>query len=166
MPKTSSIWCHLSTQHGIRTKAHQRLGLISSSQRLKNNFAWEQDAAGSNPVSPMPEDVSSQLTFIPLRKVRFFIACWLYRFDEAGLFEPSRARNPTVKDSSPAISAQFSAAEHRVDAPVTGARERTTLGTWGSWIRCSQPLCCITPDPRQQPAASTPQRDRTGHQTG
>ncbi len=36
---------------------------------------WEQDAAGSNPVSPMPQKVSPQLIYPPLRRGRFFIAC-------------------------------------------------------------------------------------------
>ena len=35
---------------------------------------WEQDAAGSNPVSPMREKVIPQLTSPPLRKGRFFNA--------------------------------------------------------------------------------------------
>ncbi|ABB35480.1 hypothetical protein Syncc9605_1731 [Synechococcus sp. CC9605] len=35
---------------------------------------WEQDAAGSNPVSPMRSETSPQLVFKPSRKGRFFIA--------------------------------------------------------------------------------------------
>ena len=46
------------------------------------------------------------------------------------------------------------------------ARWRTTLGSWGSWIRCSQPFCCIKPEPHQQHASCTPQRNRTAHQNG
>ena len=33
---------------------------------------WEQDAAGSNPVSPMRSKTSPQLVFKPSRKGRFF----------------------------------------------------------------------------------------------
>jgi hypothetical protein len=39
---------------------------------LVARLLWEQDAAGSNPVSPMPQKVSPQLTSPPLRKGRFF----------------------------------------------------------------------------------------------
>ena len=42
---------------------------------LVARLLWEQDAAGSNPVSPMRKKVSPQLTSLPLRKGRFFIAC-------------------------------------------------------------------------------------------
>ena len=41
---------------------------------LVARLLWEQDAAGSNPVSPMRLKVSPQLTPPPLRKGRFFIA--------------------------------------------------------------------------------------------
>ena len=42
---------------------------------LVARLLWEQDAAGSNPVSPMRSETSSQLVFKPSRKGRFFIAC-------------------------------------------------------------------------------------------
>ena len=41
---------------------------------LVARLLWEQDAAGSNPVSPMRSETSPQLVFKPSRKGRFFIA--------------------------------------------------------------------------------------------
>ena len=45
----------------------------NGSQRTPWLF-WQQDAAGSNPVSPMRSETSPQLVFKPSRKGRFFIA--------------------------------------------------------------------------------------------
>ena len=42
---------------------------------LVARLLWEQDAAGSNPVSPMRSEARPQLVFRPSRKGRFFIAC-------------------------------------------------------------------------------------------
>ena len=42
---------------------------------LVARLLWEQDAAGSNPVSPMRSKTSPQLVFQPSHKGRFFMAC-------------------------------------------------------------------------------------------
>ena len=44
---------------------------------------WEQDAAGSNPVSPMRSETSPQLVSEPSLKGRFFIADELLRAKRA-----------------------------------------------------------------------------------
>ena len=49
------------------------MAAIGEWRSLVARLLWEQDAAGSNPVSPMRLKVSPQLTSLPLRKGRFFV---------------------------------------------------------------------------------------------
>ena len=51
------------------------ISVLGEWRSLVARLLWEQDAAGSNPVSPMHQKVSPQLTSLPLRKGRFFYCC-------------------------------------------------------------------------------------------
>ena len=49
------------------------ISVVGEWRSLVARLLWEQDAAGSNPVSPMQSETSPQLVFKPSRKGRFFI---------------------------------------------------------------------------------------------
>ena len=62
---SQNIYRHLMTAHHVVAllQLSRRLGKFR--KRLNNLLLWEQDAAGSNPVSPMRQKVSIQLTSLP-----------------------------------------------------------------------------------------------------
>ena len=61
---------------------------------LVARLLWEQDAAGSNPVSPMQSETSPQLVFEPFRKGRFFIALPAQGSCLKGLLTPRWRQKP------------------------------------------------------------------------
>ena len=63
---------------------------------LVARLLWEQDAAGSNPVSPMRSETSPQLVFKPSRKGRFFLLSLLKHAASRDFSVLGGARNPKV----------------------------------------------------------------------